>query len=501
MLAYIRISGSILVAFALTAVDPIVLGARQQELTSNGQAQAAGQKAKIKPPAPSPVMGPVKWLPDPVESSLRSSQTPPHCTEIQTVKGRTVSAVPVQQSLLDCWLEAYPVIAQHIRWEVGNTQYLAWKDWPEWRKAALRDAFRNALLWHENGLAGYPGPTFNEPIANEEAPYFDQQPFVRTVLDENAQAWPLYLAITGHVLASEVVGFVPWSIRDMGSEGLSLLLSGPDQFYLDKNDNTWYDTIYPGYGVWGSSTPAHPAYTYKFLVDNDLIGATQTETIERVMDWARWNLRHFNGAWNWDNVFHTWGYRGNVPVARVIEGTVLTHPYYVDGDHPYSKEPHHWTAGCYGTVDFLANLLRLANIPVKVLSEQVHLAGHYTAYFPTIQRYLTHGDDPYDQLAKGFDPFPARQMLIDQSMFDAWFPDVPMQQQVANVGRRPVELSIFFPSRYLLDAYCRDQANLKSHADGQVAALYVKLFTVQQLESMLLWQRLDKAAQQHGCAM
>jgi hypothetical protein len=285
----------------------------------------------------------------------------------------------------------------------------------------------------------------------------------------------------------------------MSVQGLELLLSGHRQFYRDFNDLTWYDTIYPGFGVWGNSTPAHPAYTYKFLVDNNLIGATQTETIDRVVDWARWNLSHFGGTWNWDNLFHTWGYYGDPPVARVIEGTVLTHPKFQN--NPWSTEPHHWTAGCYGTVSFLANVLRLANIPVKFLSEEVPLAGHATAYFPTIQRYFSHGDDPYSTLTRGFEPFPARQLLIDQSIFDAWFPNVPMEAQGANVGRRPVELSIFFPTPTVLMLYCSDQASLLSHANGQVAALYAKFFTVEQLEDMLTWERLDKSAQQHGCVM
>jgi hypothetical protein len=500
-----RLAGFVLVALVVTTGRHSLVAAGQQPAPIGHAASPSG--ARLKSPAPPPVMSPVKWLPDPVESKLRSASIPLQCTETQVAPVRNMPAhLPY---LLDCWLEFNPNVASAIRWDVGGQLLVAWTAWPEERKAALRDAFRNAMLWHANGLVDYQGPTFNEPIENQEAPFFAQQPIVRTALDEDTQAWPLYVATTGHILAAEIFGYVPWTIRDMSQESLTALLSGAGpgdyaQFYRDFNDGTYYDTIYPGFGVWGESTPAHPAYTYKFLVDNNLIGATQTETIERVLDWARWNLWHFGGNYTWDNVFHTWGYYGDVPVARVIEGTVLTHPYYQQSDHPWGKEPHHWTAGCYGTSRFLVNVLRLANIPVKFLQEDkndVPLGGHSTAHFLTIGRYMSHGDDPYSALSRGFEPFPARQLLIDQTMMNDWFVNANLQTRLKNVDRRPGELSIFFPTQSMLDSYCSDQANGKSHADGLVAAYYMKWFTLSELESMLTWQRLDKAIQQHGCVM
>jgi hypothetical protein len=489
-----RIRGLLVVALTLATYNHGLTAAPQ---TGPGGHAVIKGGSKIKPPAPPPVMDPVKWLPDPIESPLKSGNIPLQCTESQAA---SIRDVPVNLPyLLDCWLDAYPIIANAVSWQIGGYAVVSWKNWPEERKAALRQAFHDAVVWHDNGLTDYPGYTFAEPIENMEAPYVDQQPVVRTVLDEDGQAWPLYLATTGHILAVEIFGWVPWSIRSLSVEDLWRLMSGYNLFYRDANNNTSYDTVYPGFGVWGYSTPAHPAYTYKFLVDNNLIGSTQTETIERVVDWARWNLWHYGGVLSWDNAFHTWGYYGNPPVSGVIEGTVLTHPYYVNGDHPWSKEPHHWTAGCYGSVAFLANVLRLANIPVQVKSSFALTDGHTMPYFPTIQRYLSHGDDPYTKESLGFAPFPARQLLIDQTMWNDWFVNVTVQQRMHNVGRRPIELSIFFPARAVLDLYCSDQANLLSHADGKIAQFYENFFTVAELESMLTWQRLDYAVKLHGC--
>jgi hypothetical protein len=490
MRTYIRISAFLLLS--VTAGDHLV--AAGQLLTPPGRAAAGGTKLKIRPPSPKPFMGPVKWLPDPVESPLRSATIPILCTEVQGATVNSVS-IPTTAHLLDCWLTYNPAVANNIKWMTPQSGLISWPTWPEDRKAALRAAFWDAWQWHENGLTTYPGFTFAEPIENMETPYVNQQTGVRTILDEDLQAWPLYLATTGHVLAAEIFGFVPWSIRGLSDEALEVLLSMPQQMYRESQ------SLYPApaFHIHGESTPAHPAYTYKFLVDNNLIGATQTETIERVLDWARWNLIHFGGVYSWDNVFHTWGYYGEVPVSRVIEGTVLTHPEYEN--NPWGHEPHHWTAGCYGTVHFLMNVLRLANIPVLRISEANVTNGHTMPYFASIGRYLSHGDDPYSQEAKGFVPFPARQMLIDQTLWDTWFANAPQQEMIDNVGRRTLELAIFYPSPFLVTRYCSDQAHALSHAAGTVAAVYANYFTVQQLEDMLLWERLDKAVQQHGCAM
>jgi hypothetical protein len=490
MQTHIRISTFLLVALSLTAGHQVVSAAGQQSAPTSRAAVV--KSPKIKRPAPAAVMGPVQWLPDPVESPLKSATIPILCTEVQGVVGQAPSTSP---HLLDCWLEANPAVAKHILFNTPNMGHIAWPAWPETRKADLREAFWHAWQWHDNGLTNYPGYTFAEPIENMETPYVNQQPYVRTVLDEDLQAWPLYTATTGHVLAAEIFGFVPWSIRDMSDEALDILLSMPEQMYRDSQ--TQYPN--PAFRLYGESTPAHPAYTYKFLVDNNLIGATQTETIERVLDWARWNLVHFGGQYSWDNLFHTWGYYGEVPVSRVIEGTVLTHPEYEN--NPWGHEIHHWTAGCYGTVRFLANVLRLANIPVGVRSAANLTNGHTMPYFASIGRYLTHGDDPYSQESKGFVAFPARQMLIDQTMWNAWFANAPIQQMVKNVGRRTMDLSIFYPSPYVLELHCSDQANQLSHAASKVAEMYADLYTVDQLEDMQLWQRLDKAAMQYGCAM
>lgn len=177
-------------------------------------------------------------------------------------------------------------------------------------------------------------------------------------------------------------------------------------------------------------------------------------------------------------------------MTRVLSGTPLT-------SHPELGIMHR-TAGCWGTTGLLRALMRVLNIPVKL----VQPGGHAQPWFMADGRYLSHGDDPYNALGRATPPVPADEIPIDQATFDAWFgAGVSAADKLNNVGRRMRELAITYLPNYLLHKYCSDIANANTHANGEVFATLSLNYTVAQLEAQNLWTRMDaKIAGFGGCA-
>ena len=176
-------------------------------------------------------------------------------------------------------------------------------------------------------------------------------------------------------------------------------------------------------------------------------------------------------------------------MTRVLDGTVQT-------SNP-SFGAMHRTAGCWGTTGLLRALLRVINIPCKLVTN----AGHAQPYFMADSRYLSHGDDPYNALTKATPPTPASEILTDQAKFDAWFgAAVSNSDKLNNIGRRTRELAITYLPNYLLHAYCSDIANGRTHGNGQVFDTLSRNYTVAELEAQSLWTRMDaKIAGFGGC--
>jgi hypothetical protein len=427
-----------------------------------------------------------------------SGYIPAECRELAT------SLSPM---LLDCWLEHNPTVANAIIWEPAPgfpaTPLLAWPNWSNTMKAELRQAWVNARTWHANGMVNFSGTFVEDPPPNQDFVQ-DGAQYFRTVFDAQTQAWPLYLATVAHSLAAEIGAWVPWSLRMYASETLEQLLSGFQMFRHDTNDGGAWDADYPGgYVLGGSSgregvTPSHPTFTYPFLLQNSLIGASALDTIGRVLDWCRWNLSHYLGSFTPQNAEYHWQYRGAPPVRRIIEGTLLLDPQYAAA----FPTPQHWTRGCRGTSSFLRSLLRAVNIPVIPM---VSGCGHLVPYFVTVQRYLSHGDDPYNSFAKA--NYPAEDLLLDEITFKSWFPFDPNDPQneanqataCQHVGKRVMDLAVWHFGDSILSYYCSDKANGFDHASGKVFAAFAPFgYTVADLEATNLWQRLATEAQLQG---
>ncbi len=400
---------------------------------------------------------------------------------------------PDDPLLLDCWLDQhYYTVAAVIDWEVrlrdNSIKILTWYYWEPWRKDALRQAWSDARQWYKNGLTNYPGVLTPEPPPNEEAPWIQQGLGHHTVLSE-ANAWQIYVATVGMSLAAEIDGWFNWSLRDYDSNALFYTLSSRATFRLNRNNDVdSYNSNADGYIVMHAATPAHPTVIFKFLADNNLIGVTPTQTVGHVLNWARWNLAHFFGPHTVDQWFLYWQYLGKPPVSRVIEGTVTTDP----GTAPGFPGKVHWTAGCYGTTDFITRLLRLVNIPIHRVGSFQETGGHTSPYFVALQQYMSHGDDPYTSLSKA--NFPGQLLLIGENTWTSWFQNADPLVNLSNVGRRPVELAVWYLGDFMVGEYCGDVWAGKDHATGDVYSHYSTHYTVAQLEATDLWGRLQAKA-------
>lgn len=93
-----------------------------------------------------------------------------------------------------------------------------------------------------------------------------------------------------------------------------------------------------------------------------------------------------------------------------------------------------------------------------------------------------------------------RRILVTKTQFDAWFPpglkvtaDTPH-----NVARRIYELSIRHLPIYALNLHARDVAAKKPREAGEVYESFKRFYTVAELDSQQLWQRLDAKLAQLG---
>jgi hypothetical protein len=375
---------------------------------------------------------------------------------------------------VNAWLADNPSIAAQIVWEDSGGTH-AWSTWSAGWKAELQQAFALAQSRSSIGVPDVPP---------NQATLSDSQN-VTTILAAS-DAWAYFKASVAQSLAEEIGAQLPWSLHAYSAEQLAQLFDSREMF-------RWTTSPASGYRIdsmHGHIIPAPPSRTYAFLGTSSLIGATRLDTLARVVDWCRANLVHFSSGTTAANMEDQWQYRGWPPMARVLAGTVQT-------SRPENGVMHR-TAGCWGTTGFLRALLRAINIPVKLVTN----AGHAQPWFMADGRYLSHGDDPYNQLTRATPPIPAGEIPIDQATFDAWFgAGVSSAAKSNNIGRRTRVLAVAYLSNYLLHRYCSDMAAGRSHATGEVFATLSVNYTVAELEADNLWTRMDaKIAGFGGCS-
>jgi hypothetical protein len=397
-----------------------------------------------------------------------------------------VPQMPASSGAVDAWLAQHPNVAASLVWATERGP-VPWAGWDATMRAELGRAFDGASFALQGRGPGYP---LADPPANVAAssPHFD------TVLAP-ADAFRLYVAHVGNGLALEALRRLPWSIANDTPESLAALFDARSMFaYRPDLGGYRLDAARAGYAL-----PAPPAIEYGFMAGQRLIGATRRATIENLILWVGGNLHHVSGRFDSDNAERVWQYRGVPPVSRMITGMA-------GGQHQ--------TMGCWGTTGFFIAVLRAVNVPVRLamakgLRGASRSCTHASPFFVSERLFLSHGDDPYNQLVRTEEApasVVASKLLLDEQTYAAWFGEsLDPYTRCASVGRQPRELSLADPPRMLLEAYCEDERRHTDRRHGQVAREFLvdtpgTAFPFARLEQQRLWERLaEKVRARGGC--
>ena len=348
------------------------------------------------------------------------------------------------------FLATKPHIAAAMLWVGTDNRLEPYDRWPQALKAKLAGAVDQL---RDGGATGLPEVMDNQAAGS----LADYVPFVFSKKD----AEDLYVANVAYSLVLEMAGALHWSLDDLSEHELKLVLSS-DGFYSVYR--SFAGGSVEGYLTKGDVVPTSPEVIREFMNSEDLVGGSRYETVIRTIDWARRHLTHFRGGLDASNMEDHWGYRSfSPPLVRVLSGTTRGS----DGQSAY------FTAGCHGTNWFLIHLLRAVNIPVAY----IRWGGHAIPSFPSEALYLSHGDDPYvrtGQYSPPFpEPYPTSELPISEATYREWFSTSNSHEEnLNNVGRRTVELSVEHLPQALLLAHCSDRAKGLSHAEGHVYGTY-----------------------------
>lgn len=243
----------------------------------------------------------------------------------------------------------------------------------------------------------------NSPPAGFDVPWGERLDSTRKFYteDEALSMWLPHLAVS---LYTEVNELVPWSITSYTNEQKAFLLdarrfinywslpSGPAYtFFL-----TWEN----GGGLAGI-TDWNAFYSFEFLRSNDMIRATQAESIYAFTQWIRENVYHEAASRAYE-LHLSYGYNGSYPVDKILS--------------PPSGQKS-WTQGCSGTSSLYSAVLKTINIPVSI---NMTLGGHRGPLFPTAGLALMHGDDPYGlSNRRGLQEVPVNEIFVSIAGFNA----------------------------------------------------------------------------------
>ena len=338
---------------------------------------------------------------------------------------------------LRSYLDENPTLRDSIRLENtalttyfwgGPVDETLYAHWSEEDKAALDSAFSRA--WINLYVQRTPGDLgieeFTMPL---NCPFCEQQLISAptgsdwtTVIESLSKR--VYIAYVAQSLALELGNGVNWKVLSRSSDEFYFYFNSRSMMYRVTGNSTDFFFGESGAGnnlgdYNGRGTPATPIYAYWWLFNNNLLASTHEETIANILQWFRENAVHYYGAPNPQNFNDHYGYPSQPSAFYVITGTTLV------GE----SSPRHWTAGCHGTTGFIKQILRAINIPVEVR----YNCGHAQLYFPSIDRYLIHGDDPYSQPVKDQAAKPIIDILVESSDYETLMSGTP-HNTPANTG-------------------------------------------------------------------
>jgi hypothetical protein len=401
------------------------------------------------------------------------------------------------------WLPQHSGVMNALFWEQAphtptGGPYLLWD---QSRKDDLRFAFDAAVTHQPTGLQDPPPNRIH--VADHDG--------ARTVLSPD-DAWRIYVTTVAQSLAVEIEKRVAWSIAGSPANELAMLFDSR-QFFSWNEDEHGYEVEFM---VAGNATPCAPDAAFALM--HGLMhppkpkqpahpvaqaGSTpvatghllppaaldaRIDTIVRLLEWCRDNMKHFMGTGTANDMEKTWQYRGLASVRRVIDGT---HNHEWDGPDNFG----HWTAGCHGTTGFLRAVLRTVNIPVEYTREAEHALPHFVHQ----KLWLDHGDDPYTTFTMGW-PTPADLpywigllLMSDAEHTELFGPHVSEAKKAKHIERHLLDVVIEYLPTVLLAYYIRDKANGRTHENGYLATeVFVKDYTVHHLEEIHLWHRMDE---------
>ena len=381
---------------------------------------------------------------------------------------------------LDTWLRARPAIGFHMTWnEAGQpSPYSVWPRGMQQRLWAIYDDLRAGRA-----------PTLADPPPNAwQARAGDDPSAIHTAFRADV-AREMYLTAMAHSLVVEVDRRVPWSLEDLNGDELDALLSSASMFWWNQDQQAYEISEFDH----GWAVPASPQSAWRFLQSQGLLRTTRLDTVTAVVNWTR-RLTHFAGPVSRENFFEHWGYEGDMPVARALTGTRYTGTAFQSA--PGFDAVRHYTAGCHGTVGLLLSVLRAVNIPTRPRSVSNDTFTHATVLFLSEDRALSHGDDPYSQMVEGADP---ADLLIDTGTYDRWLGPLATDPG-RNIGRQALTLGVQRLPGIVRRAHALDRQQGTAPEQSAVFAMFKGTFTMDELVTAGLWERLDAALASDGSA-
>jgi len=254
-------------------------------------------------------------------------------------------------------------------------------------------------------------------------------------------AWYIFVAHAAHSLWVEKNDLVEWKLVDMADDEVATMLDGRQWFvYLPSEDR--YAAQY------GWITPWSPTASYELLINFGMIKSNHLDTIYGLTEWARSRLSHNSGQ----DLFEQYGYDGLPPLDRML--------YALEGRT-------HITSGCGGTSGLYVAMLRAINIPAAIARIVLGEGSHCRPDFPSVDRSMPHGDDPYNAMLVNS----SRTMAVSEtfytgaemeSLFLAPVPDCNSgvcntvgEQALHNAVREKIQRSFDRRGDYLLQEYQR----------------------------------------------
>ena len=408
--------------------------------------------------------------------------------DVTRVSNSVINALS-PEAMLSLYLGAHPKVANAIFFEGQHVHGKAWPDWPDGLKTQLADRWKTMVTWYGQGMPSPDPSSFTDPLPVDPGdPNWNGGEIIPAERGRH-----VYLSHVANGLALETTGALPWSMTGYNAKHLADLFS--TTYWIEYM--TPPDVTVEGYYFAELMSPATPAHVMRFFKSNDILGTSARDTVTRLFGWCRILIHYYETQTQPADPHLFWGPDSPpIPASLLINGSNYT------GQTP--PVPGRYTMGCGGTAGFMKSVLRAVNIPVEFGTPP---CGHVMPLFPTMNRAMSHGDDPYDRTAWFTDypgwPTPAlKEYLITLDEYNQWFdPSLDPGVMINNVARRPVELAVQYQSDWLLDCYCQDTAANLDHAHGSVYDTIKNVYTLAQAESMQLWDKLAaKATATNFCA-